>query len=43
VEVHSNDLSGNPFAAGQVVTSLPSGSLGSQFVFRVKVTTEYSL
>jgi len=43
IEVHDEELRGNPQAAGQVVTELPAGGLGSEFVFQLRVFTEYTL
>ena len=43
VEVQAGDLRGNPLATGAVVAELPTGAVGHEFVFRLKVYTDFSL
>ena len=42
-QVHAAELSGNMLATGQVVTELPADGLGSEFVFQLKVFTDYTV
>jgi len=41
-EIHSEELQSNSQATGQVVTALPADSLGNEFVFQLKVLTDYT-
>jgi large repetitive protein len=43
VEVQAGDLRGDPLATGAGVTELPAGAVGQEFVFRLKVYTDFSL
>lgn len=40
--IHENDLNNKPQANGLIVTDLPVDKLGSPFVFKVRVITDYS-
>jgi hypothetical protein len=40
--IHIDDLAGKPQANGLIVTDLPPNKLGSFFVFKVRVVTDYT-
>ncbi len=42
-QIHAADLAGKPQVNGLIASQLPGGSLGKEFVFKIRVVTDYTI